>query len=68
LFGAFQLSKNYNNYHVALITASVLLAVMGLRFYLSGKFMPAGLIAALSLLQVVRLGIRFSVTEKQQID
>ena len=49
---------------MSLVTASVLLTVMGFRFYSSGKFMPAGLIAALSLLQVVRLGVRFSESEK----
>jgi len=68
IIGAFQLSNNSKNFHLALVTASVLLTVMGFRFYSSGKFMPAGLIAALSLLQVVRLGVRFTESEKQQKD
>ena len=68
IVGAFQLSNDAKNFHLALITASVLLAVMGFRFYSSGKFMPAGFIASLSMLQVVRLGVRFTEKEKQQID
>ena len=51
-FGAYQVSQNPKNYQVALLTSAALLAVMGARFYNSGKFMPAGLISGLSLLQV----------------
>jgi len=68
IIGALQLSTNSKNFHVSLVTASVLLVVMGFRFYSSGKFMPAGLISALSLLQVVRLGVRFTEAEKVQKD
>ena len=68
LIGAFLLSKNSKDFHLALIVSAILLTIMGFRFYSSGKFMPAGLVAALSLLQVVRLGIRFTEKEKQQID
>lgn len=57
-FGAFQTSQNPRNFHVALITSGVLLTVMGMRFYSSGKFMPAGLMTALSLLQFGRMGSR----------
>jgi len=53
--GAYQLSKDQKNYQLALLTSGALLAVMGLKFYKSGKFMPAGLIATLSLLQCGRL-------------
>lgn len=59
VFGAYQLSQNPKNFTVALLTSGVLLTVMGLRFYQGGKFMPAGLIASLSLLQTGRLGARF---------
>ncbi len=54
-FGAYQISQNPKNFQLALLTSGALLAVMGLRFYKSGKLMPAGLIAGLSLLQVARL-------------
>ncbi|XP_068253357.1 transmembrane protein 14C-like isoform X1 [Nyctibius grandis] len=43
--GAYQLSQNPNNVWISLITSGALTAVMGTRFYNSGKFMPAGLIA-----------------------
>jgi uncharacterized membrane protein (UPF0136 family) len=54
------MSQNPRNIHVALISSGVLLTVMGLRFYKTGKLMPAGLIAGLSLLQVARLGMRIN--------
>ena len=59
VFGAYQMSQNPKNFTVGLLTSGALLTVMGLRFYQGGKFMPAGLIAALSLLQTGRLGARF---------
>ncbi|XP_013796998.1 transmembrane protein 14C-like isoform X1 [Apteryx mantelli] len=43
--GAYQLSQDPNNVWISLITSGTLTAVMGTRFYNSGKFMPAGLIA-----------------------
>ena len=55
-FGAYQISQNPKNIQLALLTSGALLTVMGMRFYKSGKLMPAGLIAGLSLLQVARLG------------
>ncbi|XP_003509363.1 transmembrane protein 14C isoform X1 [Cricetulus griseus] len=38
-------------------TSRTLAGIMGMRFYNSGKFMPAGLIAGASLLMVAKLGI-----------
>ena len=49
----------FHNVSLAAVTA-ILFGLMGYRFYNSGKFMPAGLVAALSLAQVVRLAIRFA--------
>ncbi|KAL7641580.1 UNVERIFIED_CONTAM: hypothetical protein RMT77_007453 [Armadillidium vulgare] len=57
-YGAYQLSENPNNYHVSLGASTVLGGIMGMRFINSGKFMPAGLIASLSLLVILRLGGR----------
>ena len=59
-FGAYQISQNPRNLSLALLTSGALLAVMGLRFYKSGKFMPAGLLAVVSLAQVARLGMRYA--------
>ncbi|XP_032971716.1 transmembrane protein 14C isoform X2 [Rhinolophus ferrumequinum] len=39
------------------VTSGTLAGIMGMRFYHSGKFMPAGLIAGASLLMVAKLGI-----------
>ncbi|KAA0185226.1 hypothetical protein HAZT_HAZT011680 [Hyalella azteca] len=57
-YGAYQLSENPKNYQLSLGTSILLGAFMGARFYNSGKFMPAGLITTLSLLNVGRLGAR----------
>eukprot|EP00096_Caligus_rogercresseyi_P005589 TRINITY_DN214_c0_g1_i1.p1 TRINITY_DN214_c0_g1~~TRINITY_DN214_c0_g1_i1.p1 ORF type:complete len:108 (+),score=27.16 TRINITY_DN214_c0_g1_i1:59-382(+) len=61
-FGAYQFSESHKSYHVALGVSSTLLGVMGYRFVNSQKFMPAGLIAGLSLLMVVRYGLHASGT------
>uniref|UniRef100_A0A674JYL2 Transmembrane protein 14C n=1 Tax=Terrapene triunguis TaxID=2587831 RepID=A0A674JYL2_9SAUR len=41
-----------------LVASGTLTGVMGMRFYNSGKVMPAGLIAGASLLMVGRLGLK----------
>ncbi|XP_063580817.1 transmembrane protein 14C isoform X2 [Pongo abelii] len=38
-------------------TSGTLAGIMGMRFYHSGKFMPAGLIAGASLLMVAKVGV-----------
>ncbi|XP_020955830.1 transmembrane protein 14C isoform X2 [Sus scrofa] len=43
--GAYQLSQDPRNIWVFLVTSGTLAGIMGMRFYHSGKFMPAGLIA-----------------------
>ncbi|XP_062967438.1 transmembrane protein 14C-like [Cynocephalus volans] len=55
--GAYQLSQDLRNVWVFLLTSGTLAGVMGMRFYHSGKFMPAGLIAGASLLMVTKVGI-----------
>ncbi|NWW18682.1 TM14C protein, partial [Falcunculus frontatus] len=62
--GAYQVSKDPSNVWVSLITSGALTAVMGTRFYNSRKFMPAGLIAGVSLLMVGRLALK--MLEKPQ--
>lgn len=57
-FGASLTSKNASNCLVIFGASAILLVVMGMRFMNSGKFMPAGLLSALSLFMVLRYGIR----------
>nr|XP_034980904.1 transmembrane protein 14C-like [Zootoca vivipara] len=56
--GAYQLSQDSKNIWLSLIASGTLAGIMGIRFYNSGKFMPAGLIAGASLLMVGRLGLK----------
>ncbi|KAG5197341.1 hypothetical protein JEQ12_010795 [Ovis aries] len=55
--GSYQLSQDPKNVWLFLVTSGTLAGIMGMRFYNSRKFMPAGLIAGASLLMVVKLGI-----------
>ncbi|XP_072016061.1 transmembrane protein 14C-like [Amphiura filiformis] len=56
--GASHASSNPGNCHLILGASLTLTCVMGYRFMGSGKFMPAGLVALLSVLMVVRYGMR----------
>ncbi|XP_008580983.1 PREDICTED: transmembrane protein 14C-like [Galeopterus variegatus] len=55
--GRIQVSQDPRNIWVFLVTSGTLAGIMGMRFYHSGKFMPAGLIAGASLLMVAKVGI-----------
>lgn len=57
-YGAFQTSRDPNNYYLTLCTSGILTGLMGARFYSSGKFMPAGLITTMSLIMVCRFAAR----------
>ncbi|CAL4064936.1 unnamed protein product [Meganyctiphanes norvegica] len=57
-YGAYQLSENPNNYYLTLGTSTLLGGMMGMRYMNSGKFMPPGLVAIMSLGMVLRLGSR----------
>ncbi|KAL4084852.1 hypothetical protein QTP88_027734 [Uroleucon formosanum] len=57
-YGAYQTTKNPNNLALSLGTSVVLGGIMGVRYLNSGKVMPAGILAALSLAMVIRLGAR----------
>uniref|UniRef100_A0A8C6QQ61 Transmembrane protein 14C n=1 Tax=Nannospalax galili TaxID=1026970 RepID=A0A8C6QQ61_NANGA len=56
-FGSLAMSQDPRNAWVFLATSGTLAGIMGMRFYNSGKFMPAGLIAGASLLMVAKVGI-----------
>ncbi|CAG2174924.1 unnamed protein product [Oppiella nova] len=58
-FGAYQTSVNPRNYYLTLGTSIALGALMGYRAINSGKFMPAGLIASLSALMILRFTVRY---------
>ncbi|XP_054711816.1 transmembrane protein 14C-like [Uloborus diversus] len=53
-YGAYQTSIDENNFLLSLVASTTLGTIMVIRFYNSGKFMPAGLIATLSGLMVMR--------------
>lgn len=59
-YGASRTSTNPKDFMFLFVVSGVLLGVMGYRFMNSGKFMPAGLVSVLSLLQVIRLAVRFA--------
>ncbi|XP_056326548.1 transmembrane protein 14A [Danio aesculapii] len=54
-YGALRITLDPQNYGISLLSAGVLAAVMGMRFRKSGKLMPAGIMAGLSLLMVIRI-------------
>lgn len=56
--GAYMTSKDPSNYYLTLGTSTLLTGLMGYRFYNTGKFMPAGLIAALSVAMVLNISFR----------
>jgi len=56
--GAYMTSVNPENYYLSLGTSAVLGSFMGYRFINSGKFMPPGLIALLSIGMVARFSVR----------
>ncbi|KAI7805236.1 transmembrane protein 14A [Triplophysa rosa] len=54
-YGAYRISFDPHDYWPSLIASGALAVVMGMRFRKSGKLMPAGIMAGLSLLMVLRL-------------
>ena len=62
-YGAYQTSKDPSNYYLSLGVTAVLTGVMGSRAISSGKFMPAGLVAVLSLAMVARYSLRHFSSE-----
>lgn len=58
-FGAYQTSKDPSNFYLSLGVSTVLAGVMGSRAINSGKFMPAGMVAILSVAMVTRYALRY---------
>ncbi|XP_039205617.1 transmembrane protein 14C-like [Crotalus tigris] len=56
--GAYQQSTDPKNIWLSLSASGTLTVLMGMRYYNSRKFMPAGLIAGASLLMVGKLGLQ----------
>ncbi|XP_013366379.1 PREDICTED: transmembrane protein 14A [Chinchilla lanigera] len=54
-YGAYRVSNDKRDIKVSLFTAFFLATIMGVRFKRSKKIMPAGLVAGLSLLMILRL-------------
>uniref|UniRef100_A0A915BSG9 Transmembrane protein 14C n=1 Tax=Parascaris univalens TaxID=6257 RepID=A0A915BSG9_PARUN len=51
-------SAHTNNIALLLLSSASLAVVMGVRFYSSGKIMPAGVVTALSVAMTIRCAIR----------
>lgn len=64
-YGAYQTSLDERNYYLSFAVSTALGMLMGYRFYNSGKFMPAGLIASMSALMMVRFTARCLLGQKQ---
>ncbi|XP_032682168.1 transmembrane protein 14C [Odontomachus brunneus] len=58
-YGAYQTSQDPTNIAVFLGTSTALGGLMGYRYYNSGKIMPAGMIAVLSAIMIVRTVTRY---------
>ncbi|CAB1312920.1 unnamed protein product [Coregonus sp. 'balchen'] len=54
-YGALMISNDPTKTFYSLVASGALTLVMGMRFKKSGKIMPAGIMAGLSLLMVLRL-------------
>ncbi|XP_040105402.1 transmembrane protein 14A [Oryx dammah] len=54
-YGAYRVSNNKRDVKLSLFAAYFLTTMMGVRFKRSKKIMPAGVVAGLSLLMILRL-------------
>ena len=66
-FGAYQTSQNPSNFHLSLLVAGVLAGIMGKRWVSGGVFMPAGLVAAMSLIMFTRYALRWVEISNQPV-
>ena len=58
-FGAHQTSQNPSNFHLSMLVAAILAGIMGKRWVSGGVFMPAGLVAGISILMFTRYALRW---------
>lgn len=58
-YGAYQMSVDPKNAGLSLCVSSFMSALMGYRFVMTRKIMPAGIVAAASTLMTVRNGMYF---------
>ncbi|XP_011148654.1 transmembrane protein 14C [Harpegnathos saltator] len=58
-YGAYQTSQDPTNVAIFLGTSTVLGSLMGYRYYNTGKIMPAGMIATLSAIMIIRTVTRY---------
>ncbi|XP_061601118.1 transmembrane protein 14A [Cololabis saira] len=54
-YGAYNISNDPKDIQVSFLSAGLLSVIMGMRYKKSGKLLPAGIMAGLSLLMVFRL-------------
>ncbi|XP_068926693.1 transmembrane protein 14A [Petaurus breviceps papuanus] len=54
-YGAYCVSRDARDVKISLFTTFLLATIMGIRFKRSKKLMPAGIVAGLSLLMILRL-------------
>ncbi|XP_044743351.1 transmembrane protein 14C-like [Chrysoperla carnea] len=59
-YGAYQASQSPPRYTVQLLATTTLAGVMGMRFYKSGKIMPAGLICIMSTAMLLRTSLKLA--------
>ncbi|XP_076748793.1 transmembrane protein 14C [Xylocopa sonorina] len=57
-YGAYQTSQDPTNIRVSVAATLVLGGIMGYRYYNTGKLMPAGMIAILSSIMLVKTVVR----------
>lgn len=60
-YGAIMMSLDEHDISTSFLSSGILTLVMGMRFRNSGKLLPAGFMAVLSLFMVVRLLFKFSM-------
>ncbi|KAG5896448.1 hypothetical protein JTB14_022527 [Gonioctena quinquepunctata] len=66
-YGAVEVSRDPANYTMQLATSSVLAGIMGYRYYLSGKVMPAGVVCALSVAMIMRIAVKAALNDPKQV-